>query len=149
MDLATIIIIAATIFGGLLFVIDKYIHQRTFAGRAHLLSKFNEIRIKNLKLQEEIMALMSAYNASGKALFADKDPNFEEYLELLQEKLSIEFSDVEYSKLEKIALSKEIISDYMEKFRYQQDVIISLRQDINFYKNRLDATPPGTLDFGV
>lgn len=131
-----------------MYGVNKYVHQRVLATRAHLLRKFKEIKAKNIKLQEELEELIIKYDAWGKTAFTDTDTNFVEYLDVLREKLEIEFSDSEYAKLSKMPLEREEISECLEKFRYHQDVLIALRHDLNMQRAMLQPPAHGTIEFG-
>lgn len=122
---------------GIAFYVDKHLHSNTIATRKHLLTKFVDIRQKNLKLQQELEELIATHDAWGTNAFTDTDTNFIDYLETLKEKIEIEYSDIEYIKLKKLSLTKDIISEYIEKFKYHNDVLIALRQELNQQKDRL------------
>ena len=145
MDLATIIILAGTVIGAIVYLADKHVHNNTVATRKYLLAKFKDIKSKNLKLQEEFEELIAIHTIWGQII--DTDTHINEYLEALKEKIEIEYSDAEYLKLLKTHLDKNNISEHMEKFRYHQDVLISLRQDLVVQKELLEKAAPGNINF--
>jgi hypothetical protein len=126
MDLATIFIILGTFIGAVFFMMDKYIHNQTITTRKQLLYKFREVKGKSIKLYDDIQHLVSIYPEEYQSYYESS-----EYLDLIKEKIDIEYSDAEYLKLKKIKLTKAIIKEYSERFKYHQDALIALRNDYN------------------
>lgn len=148
MDLATIIIILATVLAGLLYGVNKFVYQRTLTTRSHLLTKFLEIKEKNIAFREELEELIVKYDAWGKTAFTDTDTNFVEYLEIVREKIEIEFSESEYTKLSRLPLDKVSIAECRDKLRYHRDVLKALRKGLNLQREMLQPDTQGAIEFG-
>jgi len=136
MDLAAILIIILTIISAVFFFLTRYITRKNLAHRDYLLSKFKELKYKYIQLKEEFANLV-VHTLESDATYLD----LSEYHEALSEKIEVEYSNSEYNKLKNIQLTKDIISEYQEKFKYHQDIIISLRQEIRAYKNSAQIMP--------
>lgn len=138
MDLATIIIVMGTFLGAILFLVDKYMHHNTLQTKKNLLQKFREVKGKSIMLHKDMEHLVMQYEIN-----CEEELDNKECLDILKEKIEIEYSDAEYFKLKKINLTKERIAEYSERFRYHQDALISLRQHYNrqlsAHQNRIDA----------
>ena len=113
-------------------MLDKYLHNNNFTTRKHLLLKFREVKGKGITLYSDMEYLINTYDESCFSEYDSKD-----CLDTIKEKLDIEYSDAEYLKLKKIRLTKEAIIYYSERFRYNQDVLISLRQEYNQQVERM------------
>lgn len=136
MDLAAILIIILTIISAVFFFLTRYITRKNLAHRDYLLSKFKELKYKYIQLKEEFANLV-VHTLESDATYLD----LSEYHEALSEKIEVEYSNSEYSKLKNIQLTKDIISEYQEKFKYHQDIIISLRQELGLHKKTSQLQP--------
>ena len=136
MVLAAILIIILTIISAVFFFLTRYITRKNLAHRDYLLSKFKELKYKYIQLKEEFANLV-VHTLESDATYLD----LSEYHEALSEKIEVEYSNSEYNKLKNIQLTKDIISEYQEKFKYHQDIIISLRQELGLHKKTSQLQP--------
>lgn len=136
MDLAAILIIILTIISAVFFFLTRYMTRKNLAHRDYLLSKFKELKYKYIQLQDEFAHLVE-HTLESHSTHLD----LSEYHEALSEKIEVEYSNSEYNKLKNIQLTKDIISEYQEKFKYHQDIIISLRQELGLHKKTSPLQP--------
>lgn len=145
------VVIAITLSIAILYLAYTYFTRREDNTRKRIISKFEDIKSKNSILQQELEELITTHNAWERTAFTEIDTNFIEYLELLREKLNIEFSDSEYDKIVKMRLEPSAVREWMEKFRYHNDVLIELRKDLYQQQRRLERQEPlsdDVIEFG-
>src|SRR5690606_24436138 len=94
------------------------------------------LKYKYVQLQDEFANLVE-HTVKSHPTYSD----LSEYHETLSEKIEVEYSTSEYNKLKNIQLTKDIISEYQEKFKYNQDIIISLRQELGLHKKTSQLQP--------
>lgn len=122
----------------LFFLIDKNMLSATFIDRKHIAAKLEKNKMRELQLQEEFENLVATYGAWSHNAFPDSDVTYSEYIALLKEKSSIEYSDTEFEKL-KTKLKRNQVWDYIEKIRNQEESVIALQADLDYQKKNLQA----------
>lgn len=120
------------------FMIDKNIMPGTSFARRHMLSKFEKNMKRELQLQAEFENLINTYQAWSHNAFPDTDVTYSEYIALLKEKSSIEYSDSEFEKL-KSKLKRKQVRDYIEKIKNQEEAVIALQADLDCQKKNLQS----------
>ena len=122
----------------LFFLIDKNMLPGTFIDRKHIVAKLEKNKMRELQLQEEFENLVATYGAWSHNAFPDSDVTYSEYIALLKEKSSIEYSDTEFQKL-KTKLKRNQVWDYIERIRNQEESVIALQADLDYQKKNLQA----------
>lgn len=120
------------------FLIDKNILPGSIIDRKHIAAKLEKNKKRELQLQAEFEALISTYGLSSENVFPDSDITYSEYIDLLKEKASIEYSDTEFEKL-KTKLKRNQVNEYIERIRNQEESVIAFQADIDYQKKNLQS----------
>jgi lipopolysaccharide export LptBFGC system permease protein LptF len=136
--MTTYLLLAGFLITVFFFLIDKNMLPGAFIGRKHILTKFEKNKKKEQQLHNEFEALVNSYCAWSQNAFPDSDVTYAEYLDLLKEKSSIEYSDAELETL-KSKLKRQQIIDYNEKIRNQEEAVIALQKDLARQKRNLQS----------
>jgi predicted O-linked N-acetylglucosamine transferase (SPINDLY family) len=128
--------LVATIF---FFLVDKNLLPATLLARRHMLSKLENNKSKDLQLQSELEQLIDENNAWSYVAFPDSEVTYKEYLELLREKFSIEYSDSEFQSLRTNRMSRGQMADYIQKIKNQEEAALALQMDVNYQKRNLQS----------
>lgn len=128
--------LVATIF---FFLVDKNLLPTTLLLRRHMLSKLENNKNKDLQLQSELEQLVDENNAWSYVAFPDSEVTYKEYLELLREKFSIEYSDSEFESLRTNRMTRRQMADYIQKIKNQEEAAQALRMDVNYQKSNLQS----------
>lgn len=134
----TYLLLAGLIITLFFFLIDKNMLPGTFIARKHILTRFEKNKKKEQQLHDEFEALVNSYRAWTQKAFPDSDVTYAEYLALLKEKSSIEYSDAELETL-KSKLKRQQVLDYNEKIRNQEEAVIALQKDLAHQKRNLQS----------
>lgn len=124
----------ATVF---FFLVDKNLLPTTLLVRKHMLSKLERNKSKNLQLQAELEELVDQNNAWSYVAFPDSEVTYKEYLDLLHEKFSIEYSASEFESLRKKRMTRKQVADYAQKINDQEEAVEVLQFDVNYQKKYL------------
>lgn len=122
----------------LFFLIDKNMHTGVLPGKKNILKRFEKNKEKEQQLQAEFEHLVQSYEAWSQKAFPHLDVTYSEYLELLKEKSSIEYSDTEFEKLRSGLKSQQIV-DYAEKIKNQEEAVIAFQAHLNCQKKKLQS----------
>lgn len=132
----TFLILAGLLITILFFLIDKNIVPGITVTQKYVLKNLEKNKTKELELQAELEKLVNSYQAWSLKAFPDEDVTYCEYITLLKEKSSIEYSDSEFEKL-RSKLKRNQLIDYIEKIKNQEDAVIALQADLAFQKKNL------------
>ncbi len=120
------------------FLLDKNLLPGTLIARKHVMAKLKKNMQKELQLQLEFENLVASYQAWSRNPFPESDVTYSEYIALLKEKSSIEYSDAEFEKL-RAGLKREQLLDYIEKIKNQEEAVIALQADLDCQKKNLQS----------
>ncbi|MHA3787556.1 hypothetical protein ACX0HA_05035 [Flavobacterium hauense] len=120
----------------LFFLIDNNMLPGITIAQKYIITKLEKNKRKELELQLEFEKLINSYQAWSLKAFPDEDITYREYIELLKEKSSIEYSDAEFSRL-KSKLKKNQLLDYIDKIKNQEEAVIALQANIACQKKNL------------
>ena len=118
------------------FLIDKNLLPDSLAARKRLATRLEENRRMELQLQQEFEELVKAYRAWSHNAFPGSDVTYGEYLELLKEKSSIEYSQSEFEKIQKKS-SRAQFFEYIDKIKNQEEAVAALRDNIAIQRANL------------
>jgi hypothetical protein len=119
------------------FLVDKNLLPTTLLVRKHMLSKLEKNKRINLQLQSELEELVDRNGAWSYVAFPDSEVTYKEYLDLLREKFSIEYSDSEFESLRTNRMTRGQVTDYIQKIKDQEEAALALQLDINYQKSNL------------
>lgn len=119
------------------FLVDKNLLPTTLLVRKHMLSKLEKNKSMNLQLQSELEELVDRNNAWSYVAFPDSEVTYKEYLDLLREKFSIEYSATEFESLRKNKMTRKQVAEYAQKINDQQEAVEALQFDVNYQKKNL------------
>lgn len=119
------------------FLVDKNLLPTTLLVRKHMLSKLEKNKMINLQLQSELEELVDRNDAWSYVAFPDSEVTYKEYLDLLREKFSIEYSDSEFESLRTNRMTRGQVTDYIQKIKDQEEAALALQLDINYQKSNL------------
>lgn len=134
----TLLIMFGLLITVIFFLIDKNLFPGSALARKRILMRLERNKEKDMELQAEFVALVHAYEAWSHKAFPQTDVTYTEYINLLKEKSSIEYSDAEFEKL-KSRLERHQISDYIEKVKNQEEAVVALQADIASQKKKLQS----------
>lgn len=126
---------AAVVF----FLMDKNLLPLTLLVRRHLLTKLERNKSKDLQLQSELEQMVHENDAWSYIAFPDSEVTYKEYLDLLREKFSIEYSDSEFKSLRTRKMSRKEVAEYIQKIKDQEEAAQALEDDVNYQKRNLQA----------
>jgi lipopolysaccharide export LptBFGC system permease protein LptF len=121
----------------LFFLIDKNLLPDTIIARKSILHKLENNKQKELQLQAELESIVAIHDAWSFTAFPDSDVTFAEYIGLLKEKSSIEYSESEFEKLKKGDLNRKELVEYSYRLKNQEEAAVALQADIDFQKENL------------
>lgn len=119
------------------FLVDKNLLPTTLLVRKHMLSKLEKNKNMNLQLQSELEELVDRNDAWSYVAFPDSEVTYKEYLDLLREKFSIEYSATEFESLRKNKMTRKQVVEYAQKINDQQEAVEALQFDVNYQKKNL------------
>lgn len=125
--------------GGLVLAALLFLSFGSFFGispgiKNYALAKFREKRKENLKFYNELREFVEINEVSSQPAFIDSDITYSEILDVLNEKLTIVYSDTQMQKLLYGRLSKKQVADYVEAMTHQQEAIDELKEKLNCKK---------------
>lgn len=121
------------------FLIDKNLLPSTIFVRRHILSKLEKNRLRDKELREQLHELINENDAWSYVAFPDSEVTYKEYMELLEEKYSIEYADAEFESLRSKKLSRRQMHDYIEKIKNQEEATQALKADVDYQKRNLQV----------
>lgn len=121
------------------FLMDKNLLPTTLLARKYMLSKLEKNKIRDKQLQEELQELINKNDAWSYLAFPDSEVTYKEYMELLEEKYSIEYADTEFEWLRTKKMSRRQMHDYIEKIRSQEEAALALKADVDYQKRNLQT----------
>ncbi|MNK22903.1 hypothetical protein D3C87_411850 [compost metagenome] len=121
------------------FLMDKNLLPTTLLARKYMLSKLEKNKIRDKQLQEELQELINQNDAWSYLAFPDSEVTYKEYMELLEEKYSIEYADAEFESLRTKKMSRRQMHDYIEKIRSQEEAALALKADVDYQKRNLQT----------
>lgn len=98
--------------------------------KKHALTKFWYYKERILRLNNELSSLVSTYDAGDLAAFADSDVTFSEFIEALNEKYNIEYSNIQLQKIQESRMSKDEVAEFIDRMEQQQEIISSLQSSL-------------------
>lgn len=116
------------------FLIDKNLLPGTLIAKKQIMQRFQINKQKDAQLRSEFEDIVSLYNAWTLNAFPDNDVTYEEYLDLLNQKSTMEYAEIEFEALRSRRLNRRETSDYIEKIKGQEDAIDALKADLVFQK---------------
>lgn len=125
--------------GGLVLAALLFLSFGSFFGispgiKNYALAKFREKRKENLKFYNELREFVNENEVGSQPAFIDSDITYSEILDVLNEKLTIVYSDTQVQKLLYGRLSKKQVADYVEAMSHQQEAIDELKEKLNCKK---------------
>ena len=118
----------------LFYLIDKNHLPATGVAKRYLLSRLEDNKKKELKLQAELETLIRQNEAWMLNAFPECDITYAEYIETVKEKHSIEYSDSEFESLRNKRLVMGQVMEYLDKIKSQQEAIAALEIDVEYQK---------------
>lgn len=119
------------------FLLDKNLLPSTLIVRKYMLSKLEKNKTRDKELREQLYKLINENDAWSYVAFPDSEVTYREYMELLEEKYSIEYADAEFESLRSKKMSRRQMHDYIEKMKNQEEAALALKQDVDYQKRNL------------
>lgn len=114
------------------FLIDKNLLPGTLIAKKQILEKLASNKQRDIELRTAFENLVSLNSAWSLIAFPDSDVTYAEYIDLLNEKASMEYADLEFENLRSRRLNRRETADYLEKIKGQEDALQALQADLNF-----------------
>jgi hypothetical protein len=119
------------------YIMDNAILPSVGISRKCIVLKLENNKNRDLKLLEEIEEMIIDNQAWSLNAFPDSDVTYEEYIDALKEKYSIEYSDAEFKRLKSGSLSRRSIKEYIYKIKNQEEAITAFQMDLEYQKSTL------------
>lgn len=125
------------ITGALILIMMIYFVYSRVAAQAYAISKFKYSRKKNLEFYNALMEYVKANDIAHITAFEDSDISYGEIIEVLEEKFTIEFSEIQLSKLINSRFSDAEINDFIDRMQQHEEIMVALKhnfkhKDINY-----------------
>ncbi|MFL9843283.1 hypothetical protein [Flavobacterium rhizosphaerae] len=124
--------IAGVLIPIIFYLVDKYLNASTRAAKKYLIYKWLENKKINKKLQNTIYEFAMKYDGWNYKSFTDSNLTYKDFYNNLKEKYDLEYSDVAYSVLKKMKLTKYQIDEFIAKLKIQED-------NLNLLQNSIDV----------
>lgn len=134
----TFLLISGLFITMFFFLLDKNLLPGTLIARKHIIDQLRKNKQKELQLESEFENLIASYKAWSYNAFPESDITYSEYIALLKEKSSIEYSDAEFEKI-KSGLKRDEVSDFMEKIKNQEEAVIALQANLDWLKKNMQS----------
>jgi len=118
------------------FLIDKNLLPGTLIAKKQILERLASNKQRDIELRMAFENLVSLNSAWSLIAFPDSDVTYAEYIDLLNEKASMEYADLEFENLKSRRLNRRETADYLEKIKGQEDALQALQTDLNFQKKQ-------------
>lgn len=118
------------------FLIDKNLLPGTLIAKKQILERLASNKQRDIELRTAFENLVSLNSAWSLIAFPDSDVTYAEYIDLLNEKASMEYADLEFENLKSRRLNRRETADYLEKIKGQEDALQALQADLNFQKKQ-------------
>lgn len=133
--------ITIAISTGILIPVALYLANRQWGRKKYLITKFSHNKAIIHKIILDMRKLLLETNAWNSILFQDTNITYREYLEVLEEKYEVEYSDIEFKALKKKRLSSHELTEYTQKIIIQEDSLNEMRinLDLVIKKMKIDG----------
>ncbi|ALM49396.1 hypothetical protein AMR72_11115 [Flavobacterium psychrophilum] len=118
------------------FLIDKNLLPGTLIAKKQILERLASNKQRDVELRTAFENLVAFNSAWSLIAFPDSDVTYAEYIDLLNEKASMEYADLEFENLRSRRLNRRETADYLEKIKGQEDALQALQADLNFQKKQ-------------
>jgi len=127
-----------TISSGILVPIALFIANRQWGRKKYVLIKFNHNKTIIYGIIRDMRKLLLETNAWNSILLKDTNTTYREYLEVLEERYEIEYSDLEFRALKKKKLSIHQLTEYVEKLKIQEDSLNQMRINLDLIIKKVE-----------
>lgn len=129
----------ALIFAAALY----YLYHSRIITKEYALSKFKHNREENLRFYNELKSYVKSNNIGGFYAFENSNITFDEVIDTLYEKFSIEFSELQLRNLSQGRYTEAQIRDLIDRMEHHTEIIDTLQENLRHefdgYKNQAIA----------
>lgn len=116
---------------GILVPFALYFANRQWGRKKYLLTKFTHNKAIIYRITQDMRKLLLETNAWNSTLFKDDNTTYREYLEVLEDKYEVEYSDSQFKALKKKRLSSHELTEYIQKLVIQEDNLNQVRINLD------------------
>lgn len=117
--------------GILIPIILYFLAKKNWGQKKYLLSKFDQNKEKVRLYTIDLRKLLSYNNAWNSIMFKEQNITYKEFLEVMEEKYNVEYSNEQSKALRNKKLSKFEIEEYISKLKVQEDSLNLMRQELD------------------
>lgn len=120
-----------SISAGIVVPLTLFFANKQWGKKKYLLSKFSHNKSIIHGITVDMRKLLVETNAWNSILFKDSNTTYREYLEVLEEKYDVEYSNSQFNALKKKRLSSHEIIEYTQKLKIQEDSLNEMRINLD------------------
>jgi len=123
--------VITAISGTIIVPIVLFFANKPRGRKKYILAKFSHNKSIIHGITIDMRKLLVETNAWNSILFKDSNTTYREYLEVLEEKYDVEYSNSQFNALKKKKLSSHEIIEYIQKLKIQEDSLNEMRINLD------------------